>query len=50
MCGKVIFLQLATSRLTYAQAHINTATFHGKRKANGCEFGVICRNMAQSHH
>lgn len=51
MCGKVIFfLQLATSCLTYAQAHINTAIHNGKSKGTGCEFGFVCRNMAQCHH
>lgn len=45
MCGKVIFLQLATSRLTYAQAHINTAIHNGKSKGTGCEFGFVCRNI-----
>lgn len=32
MCGKVIFLQLATSRVTYAQTHINIVIHNGKRQ------------------
>lgn len=50
MCGKVNFLQLATSHLTYAQAHINRAIHNRKGKSTGCEFGFVYRDMAQYHH
>lgn len=50
MCGKVIFLQLATSRLTYAQAYINTTIHNRKSQGTGCEFGFVCSYMPQCHH
>lgn len=50
VCGKAICLQLATSRITHAQAHINTFTVNRTRCVTGCVFVCVCRNTAQDNH
>lgn len=51
VCGKAICLQLATSRITHTQAHINTFSLNGTRHVTGCVFAcVCCRNTAQDNH
>lgn len=42
VCGKAICLQLATSRITHSQAHINTFTSNGTRPITECVF-CVCR-------
>lgn len=38
VCGKAICLQLATSRITHTQAHINTFMVNGTRRVTECVF------------
>lgn len=42
VCGKAICLQLATSRITHTQAHINTFTLNGTRHVTGCALVCVC--------